>query len=309
MEQNFYQNLLDTITDGIYFIDTQKRITYWNKAAERLSGYTAEEVVGKSCADNLLRHVDDNGSTLCLNGCPLSASIADGKSRQANVYLHHKLGHRVPVQVQATPMFNASGNVIGAVEVFSENSESMDLRKEMEDLRREVLTDKLTNIGNRRYADLTAENLDRTMRLNSVPFGVLFIDIDDFKSVNDTWGHPVGDKILRMVAQSLASSLRFLDVVCRWGGEEFIVFVPNTTKDQLMKLAERLRMLIQNSWVIHEGNRIQVTASFGAAISRINESSADVIKRADVQLLGSKHAGRNCIQYCNATCVEEIIPR
>lgn len=293
MNQMFYQTLLNSVTDGIYFVDANRRITYWNKAAERLSGYTASEVMGKTCSKNLLRHEDENGDSLCDKGCPLTATLFDGEERHINIYMRHKLGHRIPITVQATPMLDSNGNIIGAVEVFAENSESLNIRREMELLRKEVLTDELTGIGNRRYAEITMRNLDHAMEQNLAPFGVLFIDIDDFKSVNDTYGHYIGDQVLRMVAQTLMKSLRFLDVICRWGGEEFVVFVPNTTIENLTIMAERLRRLVERSWIMHKKQKISVTASFGGAMSRPNEYSLAVIARADKQLYRCKNAGRN----------------
>lgn len=305
MDQMFYQTLLNSVTDGIYFVDADRRITYWNKAAERLSGFTAAEMVGKICSENLLRHEDKSGCALCKKGCPLTVALCHGVEKHHSVFLRHKLGHKVPVTIQASPMVDSNGTIIGAVEVFAENSESLNIRREMELLRKEVLTDKLTGIGNRRYAELTMRNLDNTVKENIAPFGVLFIDIDDFKLVNDTFGHYIGDQVLHMIAQTLANSLRFLDVICRWGGEEFVVFVPNTTIENLTGLAERLRNIIQKSWIMHDGKKVSVTASFGGAISQHNEYSAAVITRADRQLYNCKQSGRNCTAI-DKTAEEEV---
>lgn len=301
MDNAFYRELLDSMTDGVYFLDTDHNVTFWNKAAERLSGYSAEEVVGKSCADNVLRHVDEDGNNLCLTGCPMAATMIDGVVREASVFMHHKFGHRVPVFVRASPIRDASGKIIGAVEVFSPNGRDLDILQEMEELRKEALTDTLTGIGNRRYAVINMERLDRVMSQSEVPFGVLFFDIDHFKKVNDTWGHPVGDMVLAMVAKTLKAVLRPLDVACRWGGEEFIILVSNTTGDGLARMAERLRMLIENAWLNHEGEKVAVTVSIGGALAKPGESAQSVLEQADRQTYLSKMAGRNCIHIDN-TC-------
>ncbi|BCS88731.1 sensor domain-containing diguanylate cyclase [Pseudodesulfovibrio sediminis] len=302
MDNAFYRGLLDSMTDGVYFLDADHNVTFWNKAAERLSGYSADEVIGKSCADNVLRHVDGDGNNLCLTGCPMAATMLDGVVREANVFMHHKFGHRVPVFVRASPIRDQSGKIIGAVEVFSPNGEGVDLLKEMEALRKEALTDTLTGIGNRRYADISMERLDRVMSQSDVPFGVLFLDIDHFKKVNDTYGHAVGDKVLGIVAKTLKAVLRPLDVACRWGGEEFVVLVSNTTKDGLARMAERLRMLVENAWLNHEGQKIFVTVSIGGALAESGEPAGAVLERADKQTYLSKKAGRNCI-FINNICI------
>lgn len=295
MDHKFYENLLDSLADGVYFTDLNRIVTYWNKAAERMTGYTAKEVLGKSCADNLLRHVDDKGTELCVVGCPLAATMQDGENREMDVYLHHKLGHRVPVLVRSSPMRDEDGNIIGAVEIFTDNSNNLDVLRELEKLREEVLTDQLTGVGNRRYADITLEGFDRTMRENGVPFGIVMADIDFFKNVNDAWGHHVGDMILKMVAKTMTSILRPLDALCRWGGEEFILLVPNVSAKALVRIAQRLRQLVENSWLDHEGERIRVTISLGGAVSGPGEKSHEVVRKADEQLYRSKEAGRNCV--------------
>ena len=296
MQQKFYKELLDALADGVYFVDLERSITYWSKSAERLTGYSSKEVVGKGCADNILRHVDGFGNQLCIKGCPLAATMDDGVMREMDVYMHHKHGHRVPVAVRATPIRDDKNEIIGAVEIFSNNIKHVDVITELEGLRQEILRDPLTGIGNRRFADVTIKNLVKSMDENDVPYGILFVDIDFFKKINDTWGHDVGDLVLKMVAQTLDKSMRSLDVACRWGGEEFVVIVPNVTLEGLAVIGERLRMLVESSWIKHENSLINVTASFGGTISKKSESPSSVISRADKQVYLSKESGRNCVR-------------
>lgn len=293
MKHEFYKTLLDSMTDGVYFVDLQRTVTYWNKAAERLSGYSAAEIVGKNCSDNYLIHVDEKGTNLCLHGCPLAGCIASGESCDTQVYMHHKYGHRIPVYIRAAPMRDDEGNIIGAVEVFTDNRKNVNLMKEIEKLREENLTDNLTGLGNRRYGEIVMEELDRSMKESSVSFGVIFADIDFFKKVNDSFGHHAGDRVLAMVSKTLESLLRPLDALCRWGGEEFIIFVPNTTVEGMQAMCERLRLMVEHSGVEVDGNSIEVTCSFGGAVSLHGELCEDVITRADKQLYISKESGRN----------------
>ena len=111
---SFYERLLDSLHDGVYFVNTERTIQYWNKGAELLTGYLASEVVGRSCYDNILAHVNEQGCGLCMNRCPLAATIADGVRRESEIYLRHKLGHRVPISVRVAPISNEEGRVVGA---------------------------------------------------------------------------------------------------------------------------------------------------------------------------------------------------
>ena len=285
---------LNAINEGVYIVDEQKHIHFWNKAAERLSGYKAEEVLGIGCSENILRHVDEEGNWLCLSGCPLGATIQDGRQRTASVFLHHKFGHRVPVVVRASPLHDTAGKITGAIEVFTANTKRNDLLAEMEKIRKEALTDELTGIGNRKYGEVTLKQLAEGTNQGKA-YGILFVDIDHFKHVNDTWGHHVGDRVLRMVAQTLAHGLREYDALCRWGGEEFVLILPNVTAETLAIAGERFRMLVERSWVDFEADQIFVTVSLGGATSRIGEAPVAAVERADANLYCSKKGGRNCV--------------
>ena len=115
-----YESLIDTLQEGVYVVDVERRILSWNRGAEELTGYAATEVIGSKCSDNILRHVTADGCELCMHGCPLQATIEDGTPRRAEVYFHHKTGHRVPSVVQALPCYATDGSLIGGIQVFGQ---------------------------------------------------------------------------------------------------------------------------------------------------------------------------------------------
>lgn len=293
MNQISAEKILDSLFDGVYFVDVNRRITYWNNGAERITGYSRVNVIGSCCADNLLRHIDGNGNELCLTGCPLSATIQDGKAREANVFLHHALGHRVPVSVRTSPVRDDSGQIVGAVEIFSDNSSSLQLLHEFEKLKHDVYLDPLTAVGNRRYGEMSLATRMFDLHSHGVPCGVLFMDIDHFKRCNDRFGHKIGDDVLVMVARSISVSLRKMDVAARWGGEEFIVILPGTTREIVMSVSERIRILIENSFIFVGDDKVSVTISIGAAMSRTDDTVESIVSRADRMMYISKSAGRN----------------
>jgi diguanylate cyclase (GGDEF)-like protein len=130
-----------------------------------------------------------------------------------------------------------------------------------------------------------------------IPFGVIFMDIDHFKQVNDTFGHDVGDQVLRFVADTLIKSARPFDVFGRWGGEEFIGIIRNIHGNPLKKLADRIRTLVAGAYIEHEGEKIQVTLSAGVTMVGESDTPESLIKRADGLLYQSKTAGRNCTSF------------
>jgi diguanylate cyclase (GGDEF)-like protein/PAS domain S-box-containing protein len=290
-----YKAILDNIHDGVYFVDTERRITYWNKGAERISGYTSQQVMGRRCMDNLLNHVTENGTQLCLKGCPLHATIQDGKPREAEIYLHHTDGHRVPVLVHTSPIRDQDGAIIGAVETFSDNTSHLNTRRRVNRLEQTVLTDPGTGIGNRRFIEIRLSSALMEFHNHHIPFGVLFIDIDHFKDINDTYGHLIGDRILRMVAKTLQYSMRASDAMARWGGEEFIALLPGVSRQDLMGVGQELRHLVENSLLSVDDQVVGVTISVGATHVRPEDSVESLIRRADQYMYASKQAGRNHI--------------
>jgi diguanylate cyclase (GGDEF)-like protein/PAS domain S-box-containing protein len=290
-----YPDLLDKMPDAVYFVDSAKKITYWNKAAEKVTGYRESEVMGKSCADNILVHVDDRGESLCLGKCPLAATMADGISREAEVYLHHKNGHRVPVLVRVSPLRDVHGNIIGGAELFTDNSskEAMILRiKELEEL---AMIDTLTRLANRRYIESELEVRIQEKSRYNLPFGLLFMDIDHFKRFNDNYGHDVGDRALITVANTLRSLARPYDLIGRWGGEEFIAIIRNVDMALLTVIGERLRSLVEMTYIDVDGKNIGITLSVGAAIARDDDTPVSILKRSDMLMYLSKENGRNCL--------------
>lgn len=296
-EAKFYKSLLDNLYDGVYFVDLERNITYWNSGAEAITGYKASQVIGHSCKDNILNHCTENGVELCLAACPLVRSIKSGQHQEAEVYLHHADGHRVPVLVRTSPIHDEKGVIIGAVEIFSDNSRLFSARKRIRHLEETVALDPLTGIGNRRMADNKLKAALSQFQQQRLPFGILLFDIDLFKRVNDTFGHDVGDQVLRMVAKTLSLNLRASDIPIRWGGEEFLALIDDVDKDSLQAAAEKIRVLIERSHLsLEDGREARVTVSVGATLARYEDSLETLLQRADSLMYACKQAGRNCVR-------------
>jgi diguanylate cyclase (GGDEF)-like protein/PAS domain S-box-containing protein len=288
---SFYEKLLNSMNDGVYFVNRERKITYWNDGAHRLTGYARAEAEGKSCLENLLGHVDEAGRPLCGNGCPLHDVILDGQPREVEIYLRHKEGHRVPVRVRALAMRDRNGRIVGAVEVFSDSTARRKAEKRLSELEQLAFRDALTGLPNRRYVAMKVEQGIEEHRRFDRRYGLLIFDLDRFKQVNDTHGHEVGDALLKTVANTLMQGLRPFDLIGRWGGEEFLVLMPDLDAIGLGDLAERCRVLIAQSSVSANGSRISVTASIGATVLGQDDSAESAIRRADELMYESKRSG------------------
>jgi diguanylate cyclase (GGDEF)-like protein/PAS domain S-box-containing protein len=290
----FYKELLDHMSDGVYFVDRERRVLYWNEGATRLTGYKAEELLGRCCQDDILCHIDYSGKRLCQEGCPLTASIADGGLHEANVFLRHKQGRRVPVNVRVQPIRGADGTVIGAIEIFSDDAAQTESRRKAEAMKRLAFLDHLTQMPNRRFLEMSIQTALSEYQVHKDPFGLLMIDLDQFKGINDSFGHSCGDRALQEVAKTLTGALRPTDIVGRWGGDEFVAIVGNVNREILDKLARRCTVLVEETSVESNDERnISLSISVGAALVRPDESAEELIKRADRLMYQSKHDGRD----------------
>jgi diguanylate cyclase (GGDEF)-like protein/PAS domain S-box-containing protein len=293
LDTEFYKRLLDNLSDGVYFVGADKRVTYWNKGAERISGFIASEVIGTRCSDNGLVHVDEEGHNLCEQGCPLMKTLGDGVVRSAELYLRHKRGHRVPVLIRTSPLFGPKGKIIGAVEMFSDNSAKIAVLQRIEELEKMAYIDPLTELANRRHTEISLRARIDELRRYGWPFGACMIDVDHLKQVNDQYGHDAGDLVLKMVAQKLTKGSRSSDILGRWGGEEFIAAVLNVNKEQLRVYAERIRHTVEQSSVSIGSAAVQTTVSVGATLALPDDTVEKLLKRADELMYRSKAGGRN----------------
>lgn len=289
-----YREVLDSLSEGVYFVDREGRITLWNKGAERLSGFRNEEVSGRRCNDGILNHVDKHGRRLCgKDDCPTKRAILTGQGLEMEMFIHHKDGHRVPVLVKAVPIRDENNEIVGSAEAFEETSSRPEYERQLKALQDLALIDPLTTTGNRRYGEMQLKALMNELGRYRWPFGVLFMDIDHFKAVNDTYGHETGDLVLQVVAQTLLANTRSFDHVSRWGGEEFIVLLVNMTEESLAAVAEKLRALVASSTLDQASETLRVTVSIGATVCKSDDTIESLLKRADALMYRSKNEGRN----------------
>ncbi len=171
-----------------------------------------------------------------------------------------------------------------------------ELKRDLERIRREAMTDGLTGISNRKAFDEQIERLIAEATASGRTFTLLMLDIDHFKSFNDNYGHQVGDQVLRLVARTLTDGIKGKDISSRYGGEEFVIMLPETNLDHGISVAESLRKALANKEVINRANGDflgRITMSIGVAQYYVGEKAEELIERADSALYIAKHNGRN----------------
>lgn len=187
------REMLDFIFDGVYIVDTKRKILFWNKGAELITGYGAEEVMGKYCRDNILNHTDENGNLLCNSRCPLLKSVDRGEFVREKVYPLHHSGHRFPVYTHVGPIKDKAGNIIGAIEVFRDISAEEKLH------RTEIKFRKLVKqyISETTYETVwNAVSQDSDMSASMKDLTIMFTDIVSFTAMSEQHS---AEKIVEML--------------------------------------------------------------------------------------------------------------
>ena len=169
------------------------------------------------------------------------------------------------------------------------------LNQEIKSLQKQVVTDPLTGLFNKRQFNFSLSTEMERSRRSELPTSLILLDIDHFKTINDQYGHVLGDRVLEHFAQVLLKTLRMLDIACRYGGEEFAVILPSTPLLVAIQVAERLRDAFEKTKVENDGQPIHFTTSLGVSCYHHSQqcSASALVERADQQLYAAKQAGRN----------------
>ncbi len=293
IDASCWPQLLDQSFEGAFFIDVDKNILFWNKGAEAISGYSATETIGRKCNDKLLAPIDEEGRHLCSKLCPVNKVLAAGLPQHLEIFIHHKEGYRLPVMMRIVPLYNEKHEILGLAHIFVDTSPRLSMPPRVEELTRLDLIDQQTLIGNRAFLKIYLQSRLQEMQKFGLPFGILLVDIDHLGEINDLYGRLTGDRIVSMVARTLLSNLRFVDVLGRWGDDEFLAIVTNVDEAKLDVVANKLRLLVQNSFIFADGRSVSTTVSIGATMARKRDTVKELTDRAEKFMYHSKWLGRN----------------
>lgn len=293
VDQESLVSVVDNLYGGLCIVDSNKIITLWNKAAERITGFSSKEMIGSCCSDNQLNCVDGNNPYLCGRKCLLSGLFKDGAAHETEVDLYNKKKRRIPVFLRTSSRTDASGKITCCIEMFSDTiNKGVNLLR-VHELEKQAMFDKLTQLANRYFIERELLiRFEEKKRIN-VSFGILFIDIDNLKMFNDTYGHSVGDDVLQHISWILTKSTRAYDFFGRWGGDEIIGVIRNISELNLGNMCKNIKMMVEQSFVIHNDVKLYATISIGATMMEQDDTITSLIKRVDTQLYKSKKQGGN----------------
>jgi diguanylate cyclase (GGDEF)-like protein/PAS domain S-box-containing protein len=296
------RNRLKAITlalgEGVYILDRAGRLVFMNGEAENILGWKEEELTGKKVHQLVHAH-KLAGSMHRPDECPVMETANSGKvSRIAEDVFIRKDGTPFPVTLVSTPLRD-DGEITGSVVAFRDitvhKRTEEALRRANELLARQATTDALTGIYNRLKFNGLLDMEIRKARRYKVPLALIMFDIDCFKAINDEYGHLAGDSVLQEIVDLVRRNIRDADLFARWGGEEFMILVPENKLRNAVQLAEKLRMKIEAHRFRDVG---KVTCSFGVTEFSEDDTAGSFAGKADRAMYAAKEKGRNRTEYC-----------
>lgn len=306
LEKTRAEITLNSISDAVIGTDLAGNIDYLNIAAERMTGWSRIEARGHPIGE-VMRIIDGDTRTAKPNPIDLVLLHNKAMTLTAGTILIRRDGHEAAIEDSAAPIHDWDGKMAGAVIVFHDISASQAMAMKMAHLAQH---DFLTNLPNRVLLnDRLAQAISLAQR-RGTHLAVLFLDLDNFKHINDSLGHSIGDKLLQSVANRLCACVRASDTVSRQGGDEFVVMLPEDRfTENTAYIAEKILLTLAAPHVIGE-HELHVTTSIGISIFPADGKDAEaLLKNADTAMYSAKEKGRNNYQYFKAEMNARAVER
>jgi diguanylate cyclase (GGDEF)-like protein/PAS domain S-box-containing protein len=291
--EKFLNTIFESINDPFNIIDRNYRIIKANESYARMRGKKVEQLIGRRCYEIL-----QNRQSVC-EGCSVKETFDTNKPTVKDKLVSYPGGQNIWIEIYTYPIFNEEGKVVNVIEYTKDITQRKKAEAERDILvdRLQYLsnTDDLTGLFNRRALIEKLEDEIRRTHRYKTDLSILICDIDYFKEINDTYGHDIGDRVLRAISNLLKESLRSIDIIGRYGGDEFLAILPETSMEGAKEIAERIRSAVEDLRLRGEGkDLIKTTISLGIAEFNVDQENIDdLIKRADNALYIAKGKGRN----------------
>ena len=280
-----FSKIIDQMDDSIFITDKSGVIAYTNKAFTQQTKYSKKEAYGRT------PRILSSGRQDKLFYTKLWNTIQSGKVFRAIVLNKTKYGVLYYENETITPIKDKNKRVIGFISSGKDVTDEVMKNKE---LCRIAATDKLTGLYNRhKFEELFLLEVERSRRFE-LSLSMMLIDIDNFKSINDTYGHNKGDAVLKHLGNILQKNIRQLDILSRWGGEEFLILIPGSNLEHTQQLAEKLRLVISNEEFDKLNN---ITVSIGISTLKEDDTLIQIVERADNALYRAKQNGKNQVEH------------
>jgi diguanylate cyclase (GGDEF)-like protein len=299
-----HQRLLENMYDAVIFLDANLQVVLWNRGAERLTGIGGATILQRPFEPVVIKMRDERGRVISEGKCPVAHAVRTGVQSLRRLVIASRNGRDLAVDAHLIPVVGPDGVTQGVTVLMHDASGEASLEERCHHLYEQAIRDPLTQLANRAEFDRVHSLFVEAHLERHLPCSLIMCDIDRFKDVNDTFGHPAGDQAIRGIAQLMKNLCRPGDLVARYGGEEFVILCADCNNDAAAARAEQLRKAFADLPQPAMGGK-RCSASFGVTEIQPGDSAQTMLNRADRALLMAKQGGRNRVVQLGSGMIDE----
>ena len=279
-----YRDILDGLQIGVSVLDLGKKIVFWSDGAEQITGYGRIDVLGHSCAENILLHCNQSSCELCTGKCPMATAFHDAKPVEGMSFIHHKAGHWIPVHTWAIPLRNKHGSIIGIIQTFEDDS----VVAAPEQIGRSSMARRwLDDITGLPSQTMMLSHLHTTLRAfteRQIPFAIVCFEAHELKQFRARYGQEACKSILQVLSRALRNTVWPTDFVGHWSESRFLVILSGCREDALPSVCDRIVKMTSSASIQWWGEKLSVKLLIGQTCAVAGDTVESILQRAQPAL-------------------------
>jgi diguanylate cyclase (GGDEF)-like protein/PAS domain S-box-containing protein len=283
-DPEIYRDILNGLPIGVCVLDLHKKIVFWSDGAEKLTGYSRIDVLGHSCAENILLHCNHNSCEMCAGKCPMATALHDAKAVEAMSSIHHKAGYWAPVHTWAIPLRDKHGSIIGIIQTFQSEFEVQETNPNDRSMEERGCLDYATELPNHAMMQSHLREMLGTFAELKVPFGVVCLEVRELSGFRARYGQEAATSILRVLARTLRNTIWPMDFVGRWSEDRFLVILSGCGEEALRAVSQRMMRMTVCATIEWWGEELSVAVSIGSTAALEGDSVESLLGRTEVAL-------------------------
>jgi diguanylate cyclase (GGDEF)-like protein/PAS domain S-box-containing protein len=285
-----YRDILDGLQIGVSVIDMQKKIVFWSAGAEQITGYARIDVLGHSCAENILLHCNQIGCEMCTGKCPIATALHHARPVEAMSFIHHKSGHRSPVHSWAIPLRDKQGSVIGIIQTFEGDFAVAGPDPNNRSMKERGCLDDITGLPNQAMMHSHLREMLGTFAELQIPFGIFCVEVFELSQFRARYGQEAATSILLVLARTLRNAVWPADFVGRWSESQFLVILSGCGEDAVQSVSQRVLNMMSSATIPWWGEELSVAVSMGRAGALAGDTVESLLRRAQPALSANQSA-------------------
>ena len=287
-DPEIYRDILDGLQFGMGVLDLQGKIVFWSDGAEQITGYARIDVLGHSCAENVLLHCNQASCEMCGGKCPIASALHDAKPIEAMGFIHHKIGYRTPVRTWAIPLRDKRGSIIGTIQTFEPDFATAAPNSNEPNMKEHGCLDELTGLPNQATMQSHLRETLGTFTEAHTPFGIICLEVQDIGRFRANYGQGAAKSILQALARTLRNTVWPTDFVGAWGDGRFLAILMGCGNEALQAVSQRMLKTMASATIQWWGEDLSVAVSTGCAGAQAGDSVESLLQRAQQALGGSR---------------------